>query len=580
MVSQACDDLPAGVVPTQSQASPSAYLEQWRDEEEQQLLICQARQESKLWGRVIIFSGIVIGCVLVLRCMPGWTGQSDVVTTLDMKGLNMKAEISHSGCKLQCAARGTNYQFKIAAGKPFCTCTDKVAAPLRNALDITTVSAHSAVSSNTVSGSGSNYFPAYMAFDGNLDTLWNGCCTGYPDQFIGYKFPSVQRVDKYSIITDASECPIAWTFEGSNDAGHDVASFTAATWTTILAETGQACHAGTAQNYDVTPGDYSAYRWDFTDGTALTSGGNGYRIVEIAMYYNGVALTLLPQPSTTEPNNDAVKLGVGLGLGIGIPVMAGVGVGLGLGLGASSASSGAVLGAAPPTLSSAALPPEGILGAMPRLWSGHVPDCLEHCQNQTGFCSFCGQSQACCSRHASHASSPAEPRECWDIPVEHFASVKYQCVNPTHVVSASEAGAAAAVAARHAGKTAQEQTAAAALAASNAEIMTFSETVAAAQHAALAAAADGGLSSDEVPPDAGSVAAKDAAPLVQVGGDCYESCGKKSGYCNFCGKGNACCRYGWQSVDGCRGVVSYSVHKHECVWPGSNATIDPSFFEQ
>lgn len=571
MASQTCEDLRSGVAPTQNQASPSVYLEQWCDEEEQQLLLRQARQESKLCRRVPLVSCIIVGCVLVLRCLPRRTGRGDMVTTSDMRDFSMKAETSHSGCKLQCAARGKDYQYNIVTGKPSCTCTDKAAVPLRKALDIHVAMAHKATSSN-----GGTYFPAYQAFDGSDNTLWNGCCVNYPDQWLGYEFPSTQRVDKYSFITDEVECPVTWTFQGRNTDG--------ATWTNIQQVTDQACHSNTAEEYNVNPvADYSQYRWNFEAGTTgfNNAPANGYRIVEAAIFYNGVPLTLTLQPSTTPPKDNSVELGVGLGLGIGIPIMAGIGVGLGVGLGASaSSSSGAVLGAAPPTLLSAAPPPQGILGAMPSLWSGHVPDCLDRCRNQTGFCSFCGQSQGCCSRYASHASSPLEPRECWDIPVEHFSSVHYQCVNPTHAVSSSGAGAAAAAAARDAGKSGQEQIEAAALAASNAEIMTFSETVAAAQRAALAAAAEAGLSSDEAPPDAGLVAAKDAAPLVQVGGDCYESCGKKSGYCNFCGKGNACCRYGWQSVDGCKGVQSYSVHKHECVWPGSNVTTEQSLFQQ
>eukprot|EP00930_Biecheleria_cincta_P001750 TRINITY_DN102854_c0_g1_i1.p1 TRINITY_DN102854_c0_g1~~TRINITY_DN102854_c0_g1_i1.p1 ORF type:complete len:584 (-),score=102.03 TRINITY_DN102854_c0_g1_i1:58-1809(-) len=579
MASQICEEgLLSGAVPSQSQDN---HLKQDCDEEAQQLLLRQVGEKSQLCRRVLLFSCIMVGCVLVREGMARWTGQGDVVTTSDLSDLGMKAEISYSGCELQCAAKGRDYQYKVVTGKPSCICTDKAAVPLRKALDLDIAKAGNKVTSSN--NETARYFPASQAFDGKNDTTWNGCCSGWPNQWLGYEFPSVERVDGYSFVTAEAECPVSWTFQGSNDGN---------SWSILDNRTlnaTHACHPGSAAQYLVSaPGNHTHYKWQFSQGTP-GKGVNGYRIREVDMFEHGhsllrratkqlPALSSLPAPAhlnggsgvVASSNND-LGLALGLGLGLGIPVLAtGLGVGLGVGLGAASASASS-LGAAAPSLR-AAPAPEGILGAMPPLWSGHVTDCLERCGNQTGFCSFCGQSQACCSRNASHASSTREPKECWDIPLEHFSSVHYQCVNPKHMVSSSEAGAAAAAAARDAGKSAQEQIAAAALAASNAEIMTFSETEAAAQRAALAAATEAGLSSDEVPAGAGLVAAKDAGPLLEVGGDCYEACGKKSGYCNFCGKGNACCRYGWQTVDGCRGVVSYSVHKHECVWPGRNAT--------
>lgn len=599
-------------------------------DEEAQRLVCDGRETSVIQARrrVQVFRGIILGCVLVFAFILRWTRpgrgsprQDGVVAASDMRDVSMitdsyavlpsqldspqgttdshvvvaiqpnstrpnsttqanftnQADVSYSACELQCGAKGKDYRYSNATGEPCCVCIDKVSVLIRKALDLTSAQYEALPLANgtvTASNSGNQmYFPSAQAFDGDYNTLWNGCCTGWPKQWLAYQFPSIQSVCEYSFITDVEECPVSWQFQGSNGGS---------SWTTLDSRTVQvseACHPNKKRHYTVSsPGNYTHYRFYFTQGTSTDRGSgipqdNGYKIVEVGLNscVRPLSLQSLQDRST---GNEALDLGLGLGIGIGVPVLAGLGVGLGLGIGAApaappAASSSAVLGAGPPP-SLPSPPPDGTLGAMPRLWSGNIPDCWEHCHNQTGFCSFCGQSQACCTRHSSHASNP---KECWDIPSEHFASfVDFQCVNPVHMVTSAQAGAVAAATARDAGKSAQEQISAAALAASNAEIMTFRETEAAAQKAALAAASEAGLSLDEVPATAGSVAAKDAAPLLHVGGDCYEACGKTSGYCNFCGKGNACCRYGWQTIDGCGGVVSYSLHKHECVWPGKNAT--------
>lgn len=55
------------------------------------------------------------------------------------------------------------------------------------------------------------------------------------------------------------------------------------------------------------------------------------------------------------------------------------------------------------------------------------------------------------------------------------------------------------------------------------------------------------------------------APLQHAGEDCFDPCNKTGGYCGFCGKGNACCRKGWEkNPSECTSAMNYLTAKHEC----------------
>lgn len=55
------------------------------------------------------------------------------------------------------------------------------------------------------------------------------------------------------------------------------------------------------------------------------------------------------------------------------------------------------------------------------------------------------------------------------------------------------------------------------------------------------------------------------APVQHAGEDCFDPCNKTGGYCSFCGKGNACCRKGWEkNPTECTSAMNYLTAKHEC----------------
>lgn len=58
------------------------------------------------------------------------------------------------------------------------------------------------------------------------------------------------------------------------------------------------------------------------------------------------------------------------------------------------------------------------------------------------------------------------------------------------------------------------------------------------------------------------------------GADCFESCGRSAGFCDWCGQGKACCRS--DSSDGaveCEGVTGFTISSYECVDPPAPALV-------
>lgn len=68
------------------------------------------------------------------------------------------------------------------------------------------------------------------------------------------------------------------------------------------------------------------------------------------------------------------------------------------------------------------------------------------------------------------------------------------------------------------------------------------------------------------PPETGAKAF--GGMVANYGKDCWWECQQKSGYCGFCGAGNACCREG--EKDGpseCQGDIRFQTWHHECIAP-------------
>ena len=56
--------------------------------------------------------------------------------------------------------------------------------------------------------------------------------------------------------------------------------------------------------------------------------------------------------------------------------------------------------------------------------------------------------------------------------------------------------------------------------------------------------------------------------VANVGKDCWWECGQKSGYCDYCGSGNACCKQGDEGAPGeCQGELGFHTWHHECIAP-------------
>jgi hypothetical protein len=53
------------------------------------------------------------------------------------------------------------------------------------------------------------------AFDNDVSTYWDGCCSGYPNQELKYTLAEERPILSYSITTTDNECPVEWTFEAS-----------------------------------------------------------------------------------------------------------------------------------------------------------------------------------------------------------------------------------------------------------------------------------------------------------------------------------------------------------------------------
>jgi hypothetical protein len=114
-----------------------------------------------------------------------------------------------------------------------------------------------------------------MAFDDDLSTAWDGCCSGYPNQEIQYTLDRARPVSGYQIATSDGECPVAWDLESSDDG---------VTWNRADHQEAQICHDGDFIVYQLESHVTAQYwRWTFAEGVGGNS--NGIRLKEIKLLY-------------------------------------------------------------------------------------------------------------------------------------------------------------------------------------------------------------------------------------------------------------------------------------------------------
>ncbi|CAE7345043.1 unnamed protein product, partial [Symbiodinium sp. CCMP2456] len=115
-----------------------------------------------------------------------------------------------------------------------------------------------------------------LAFDGNMKKFWNGCCRGYPNQWLQYKFDSPTRITGYGLTTGSGECPSAWVFEGSYDGS---------TFTRLDQHSGRGCSNYREQVYRLqNPSLQRIFRWRFSAGVGGNS--NGMVLREVRFFTN------------------------------------------------------------------------------------------------------------------------------------------------------------------------------------------------------------------------------------------------------------------------------------------------------
>ena len=145
---------------------------------------------------------------------------------------------------------------------------------------------------------------ATMAFDGDLSTLWDGCCGNYPHQQIEYALASAHIVSGYRFATAEGECPVAWTMEASTDGTSFVA---------VDSQDAQACHDGTFVTYHIAPAAFQHFRWSFSAGVGGNS--NGIRLREIELL--NCDSTCGPVAGATDAGQSYATASFGAGTGSG-----------------------------------------------------------------------------------------------------------------------------------------------------------------------------------------------------------------------------------------------------------------------
>ena len=120
------------------------------------------------------------------------------------------------------------------------------------------------------------YAHAKYAFDLNSDSSWDGCCTGYPKQWIQIdRGSNPAKIFSYELSTDNGECPVDWGVYGSNSASLSSSKL-------LDSVKGEKCHDKTFRTFDMDiPNSYRYLRWRFTKGVG--GDANGIRINDIKL---------------------------------------------------------------------------------------------------------------------------------------------------------------------------------------------------------------------------------------------------------------------------------------------------------
>ena len=125
-------------------------------------------------------------------------------------------------------------------------------------------------------GSTRLYAHAKYAFDLNSDSSWDGCCGGYPNQWIQIdRGSNPAKIFSYELSTDNGECPVDWGVYGSNSASLSSSKL-------LDSVKGEKCHDKTFRTFDMDiPNSYRYLRWRFTKGVG--GDANGIRINDIKL---------------------------------------------------------------------------------------------------------------------------------------------------------------------------------------------------------------------------------------------------------------------------------------------------------
>jgi len=137
-----------------------------------------------------------------------------------------------------------------------------------------------------------------LAFDGDLFTGWNGCCEGYPNQWIALDrgplavpgAPPRQALVSYALASMCGECPSEWRLLGG-DSPESLE---------VLDErSGEGCHSGELKPFVLNRAPSSVHRYLYWNISAGEGGNaNGMRITEIT---GGCVTTPAPTGLPTAP---------------------------------------------------------------------------------------------------------------------------------------------------------------------------------------------------------------------------------------------------------------------------------------
>ncbi|OME50662.1 hypothetical protein BSK59_22430 [Paenibacillus odorifer] len=138
----------------------------------------------------------------------------------------------------------------------------------------TTPSGVASANSYEVNASSNNPRYPWMAFDGNVSTRWNTERGANGISWIQYKFPSPQKIKKYSISSPyETSSPKAWTFEGSVDG---------TTWIILDTQVNQTGWNTSVREYTVTNDNPFEY---YRIKTSLSNGDYYYVVInELQMF--------------------------------------------------------------------------------------------------------------------------------------------------------------------------------------------------------------------------------------------------------------------------------------------------------